>query len=389
MFPSNERTRGEFSRGDRDDPQPRSLERLQALLIETIDFHFNACEHCQNPLMDLAKIIDLADDAIISVDREQRIILFNQGAEKIFGYPAEEVKGQLLDVLLPPSLVAAHRIHIQEFRQSSVLARRMGERRPIFGRRKDGSEFPAEASISKVEANEHTILTVILRDTTQRAIDEEKIWKLLREKETLLKEIHHRIKNNLQLISSLLGLQARSISDPDFRKLFLESQQRVHSMAILHETLYQSENFVEIDVARYIRKLAEHLFRSYDGMVDRIRLRTDLERVSLAPDDVVPCGLIVNELVSNALKYAFPGGLEGEIRIGLHAEPNNMAKLTIADTGIGLQGGVDWNTVRSLGFRLVHSLAKQLGAKIEVHSDVGTEFRITFPSAEEKKQGSS
>lgn len=354
------------------------MERLQGA---SIDFHFSACEHCQNPLMDLAKIIDLADDAIISVDREQRIILFNQGAEKIFGYPAEEVIGQQLDILMPPSLVAAHRTHIQEFCESSVSARRMGERRAIFGRRKNGSEFPAEASISKIEGNGQTILTVILRDTTQRVIQEEKIWTLLREKETLLKEIHHRIKNNLQLISSLLGLQARSISDPGFRKLFLESQQRVHSMALLHETLYQSENLVEIDVARYIRKLAEHLFRSYDGTGDRIRLRTDLDRISLAPDDVLSCGLIVSELVSNALKYAFSGGREGEISIGLHAGPNNMAILTVADTGIGLQGDVDWNAVQSLGFRLVHSLSKQLRAKIEVHSGIGTEIRIAFPSA--------
>lgn len=389
MFPSDERTRGQFSRDDRDDAQPRSLERLHALLIEPIDFHFNACEHCLNPLMDLAKIIDLADDAIISVDRELRIILFNQGAEKIFGYPAEEVKGQPLDILMPPSLIAAHRTHIQEFCKSSVSARRMGERRAIFGRRKNGTEFPAEASISKIEVNEQMIFTVILRDTTQRVINEEKILTLLLEKETLLKEIHHRIKNNLQLISSLLGLQARSISDPDLRKLFLESQQRVHSMALLHETLYQSENLVEIDVARYVRKLAEHLFRSYDGMGSRIRLRTDLDLISLAPDDVVPCGLIVNELVSNALKYAFPGGLEGEIRIGLHAEPNNMAILTVADTGIGLPDGVDWNAMHSLGFRLVHSLAKQLRAKIEVHSQGGTEIRMTFPSAARRPQESA
>ena len=249
-------------------------------------------------------------------------------------------------------------------------------------------EFPAEASISKIEGNGQTILTIVSVSTTQRVIQEEKIWKLLREKETLLKEIHHRVKNNLQLISSLLGLQARGISDPDLRIRFLESQQRVHSMALVHETLYQSENFVKIDVAKYIRKLAEHLFRSYDGMGTRIRLRTDLDRISLAPDYVVPCGLIVNELVSNALKYAFPGGLEGEICIGLHAEPNNMAKLTIADTGIGLPGGVDWNGVQSLGFRLVHSLAKQLRATVEVYSHIGTEFRITFPSATQEQQGS-
>jgi PAS domain S-box-containing protein len=328
----------------------------------------------------LAKVLDLADDAIISVDREQRITLFNQGAEKIFGYQASEMMGKPLDVLLPERTVKVHSRHIRDFWEASITARRMGERRDISGRRKDGSEFPAEASISKVEVNGDTMFTVILRDVTQRVAAEELIKASLREKEALLKEIHHRVKNNLQVVSSLLGLQSRVVLDPEVRKMFEESQNRVFSMSLLHETLYQSGNLSQIDFPEYIRQLADHLFRSYGVAGERIRLRTELERLPLSLDAAVPCGLIINELVSNSLKYAFPEGRSGEIRIGLHGQ-SGMAKLVVADNGVGLQREVDWATTRSLGLRLVRSLAQQLGANIEVLPDSGTEIKLLFPIA--------
>jgi len=328
----------------------------------------------------LAKILDLADDAIISVDREQRIILFNQGAEKIFGYAVKDALGQPLDMLLPKRLMDVHRVHIEAFAGSPAIARRMGERNEILGRRKDGSEFPAEASISKVEVEGQTMLTVILRDVTERTLADEKIRTSLREKEALLKEVHHRVKNNLQVVSSLLGLQSRVINDPALRKMFEESQNRVYSMALLHESLYQSDNLSQIDFPEYIEQLADHLFRSYGVTADRIRLRTDFEPIALHMDAAVPCGLIINELLSNSLKYAFPDGRSGEIRMGLHGLKNSEIHLVIADDGVGLKNCVDWTTTRSLGLRLVRSLAQQLGATIEVSSEKGMEVQLTFPA---------
>ena len=329
----------------------------------------------------LAKILDLADDAIISVDEGQRIILFNQGAEKIFGYSAAEVSGQLLDLLLPERLKEAHERHIHEFAASPTVARRMGERRDILGRRKNGIEFPAEASISKVHVDGHTMFTVILRDVTERMITEERIRTSLREKEALLKEIHHRVKNNLQVVSSLLGLQSRVVSDPETRRMFQESQDRVHSMALLHESLYQSHNLSQINFPEYIRQLAAHLFHSYGVAADRIHLRTDLDSLSLHLDAAVPCGLIINELVSNSLKYAFPDGRKGEIRIELRENFDGTTRLLVADNGIGLKADVDWVNTRSLGLRLVRTLAEQLGAKIEVNSRAGMEVRLAFAAA--------
>lgn len=329
----------------------------------------------------LARILDLADDAIISIDESQRIILFNQGAEKTFGYTATEVSGQPLDILLPERLVGAHQRHIDEFAASPIVARRMGERQEIRARRKNGAEFPAEASISKVHVEGHTMFTVILRDVTERMLIEERIRASLREKEALLKEIHHRVKNNLQVVSSLLGLQSRVVTDPEMRRMFQESQDRIHSMALLHESLYQSHNLSQIDFPEYIRQLAAHLFHSYGVAAERIHLRTDLDSLSLHLDAAVPCGLIINELISNSLKYAFPDGREGEIRIELHDHADGMARLIVADNGVGLKADVDWVNTRSLGLRLVRTLAEQLGAKIEVHSTAGLEVRLAFAAA--------
>ncbi len=326
----------------------------------------------------LARILDLADDAIISIDRDQRIVLFNQGAERMFGYSATDVRGQPLDILLPQNLAAVHHQHIQEFAGSPVTARRMGERSVIHGRRQDGTEFPAEASISKVDVNGQTMFTVIMRDVTRRTEAEEQLKASLHEKEALLKEIHHRVKNNLQVISSLLALQARAVGDEMTRKKFHESRDRVHSMALLHESLYQSNNLAWIDFPEYIKQLADHLFRSYGVNAERIRLRTDLDRLFLNMDTAVPCGLIINELISNSLKYAFPDGREGEVHIELHESADRNAVLTVSDDGIGFDPGFDWVNARSLGLRLVRTLAQQLDGTLETGPGPGTRFQLNF-----------
>jgi len=224
-------------------------------------------------------------------------------------------------------------------------------------------------------------------DITQRKQAEEQIKASLREKEVLLKEIHHRVKNNLQIISSLLNLQSRNIKDRQLLDMFRESQNRIKSMALIHERLYQSKDLARIDFLEYIRNLAAHLFRSYCINSDAIKLKIDVENVALGIDTAIPCGLIINELVSNSLKYAFPAGAEGEVRIHLRPASDSKYLLIVSDSGVGLPQDLDIRSTTSLGLRLVSTLTDQLGGTIEIQNSGGTEFRITFSEVKFKERG--
>jgi PAS domain S-box-containing protein len=324
-----------------------------------------------------ARILDLAADAIIAVNVRKCIIYFNRSAEAAFGYSGEEVRAKPVKFLFRGGLAGFHpeRIaRLETFGEHGLVA---AERREIVGRRKDGSEFPAKVSLSKFELEGETILSLTLQDVTSHAFTEERLRAALREKEVLLEEVHHRVKNNLQVITSLLGLQARSIKDSATRIKFDESRYRIQAMAILHEILDESSSLAEIDFADYIRRLVAHSVRSY-GAIGRIRTRLRLDSLSCHRDVALPCGLIVNEVLSNALKYAFPGGKPGEVQIELRRELSGRVHLLIADNGIGLPHGCDWETSPTLGLRLVRTLARQIEAIMQVTGGNGTAFSIEF-----------
>jgi PAS domain S-box-containing protein len=218
----------------------------------------------------------------------------------------------------------------------------------------------------------------VVTDLTVQKHVEEQIRASLHEKEMLLKEVHHRVKNNLQVISSLLALQAKQVRDnPEAEAALRESQQRVRSMALIHEKLYQSQNLAQINLADYVRHLATSMVRFYQGGV-RVDLRLDLEAVALGVDQAVPCGLILNELITNALKYAWPGGGRGCLWVDLHAGPGARVELRVADDGPGLPAGLDIDRTSSLGLQLVVSLAAQLQGTVSVGRARGAEFRVVF-----------
>jgi two-component sensor histidine kinase len=222
-------------------------------------------------------------------------------------------------------------------------------------------------------------VTERVREIRERREAEAQIQASLVEKEVLLKEIHHRVKNNLQVISSLLALQARQVvSNPEAEAALHDSQQRVRSMALIHEKLYQSQNLAEINLADYIRHLAASMVRSYQGSVE-VDLRLALETVALGVDQAVPCGLILNELITNALKYAFPEGRHGTLWIDLDGRTDGKVRLRVADDGPGLPPHLDIRQTPSLGLQLVNSLVVQLQGTLEVARVDGTEFRIAFP----------
>ena len=223
-------------------------------------------------------------------------------------------------------------------------------------------------------------------EITERKRAEEKIKASLEEKEVMLKEIHHRVKNNLQVISSLISLQADSLTDKRILKELDDVRDRVRSMALIHEKLYQTSDLAKLDFAEYAASLTQTLWRSHSALARNIRLNLAVEPVSLSIERSVPCGLILNELVANALKHAFPNNSGGEVEVGVKIDPaNKVVCLRVRDNGIGLPTGLDWSQSHGLGLQLVKILAGQLGGTVETATSPGTEFKIVFPLKEDAR----
>jgi PAS domain S-box-containing protein len=211
----------------------------------------------------------------------------------------------------------------------------------------------------------------------------------LEEKDVLLKEIHHRVKNNMQVISSLLNLQARKIKDPMVLEAFKESQRRIRSMALIHERLYQSSDLSRIEFSQYLRNLASHLFHSYQVDANRIRVKMETEEVFLNINTAIPCGLIVNELISNALKHAFPDGRSGELEIVLRRAAGGGYVILVRDNGIGLPPGLDIRRTETLGMQIVSTLVGQIDGRLNPGSPKnqrGAAFELQFHDLPKKKR---
>lgn len=228
------------------------------------------------------------------------------------------------------------------------------------------------------ENNTPTGVRGVLTDVTERRKSGEQIKASLKEKEMLLMEIHHRVKNNMQIISSLLNLQSRYIKDKSDLDLFKNSQNRVRSMALVHEMLYKSEDLARIDFAKYIKELTDQLFRSYRVNLGSIKITIDVEDIPLGVDMAIPCALIINEIVSNSLKYAFQKKKRGEIKIKFCKNEKGKHALIVSDDGVGLPEGIDISKTGSLGLSLINTLAGQLRGEIKIDRNRGTKFNIVF-----------
>lgn len=216
-------------------------------------------------------------------------------------------------------------------------------------------------------------------DITDRIHAEGHLKRLLQEKEILLAEVHHRVKNNMQIITSLLGLQEREIKDEHFRRAFEESRNRINSMALVHEQLYRAGEYAQIEFGGYIDQLAATLFNMYQVESERVELQIEGKEVFLDLDKAIPCGLLLNELITNSLKYAFPKNRKGKLWIKLARQENEMI-LTIGDDGVGISEEFDFETSQSLGLQLVNLLTvHDLKGNIEIERNKGTQFRIEFP----------
>lgn len=326
-------------------------------------------EQAQLNAQELENFFGCSLDLLCIADTDGYFRRLNREWERVLGYRLDELEGQrLLDFVHPDDLEA-----------SLAVARQLGAQQEVLNftnryRCKDGTyrwlewrSFPASKRIYAAA-----------RDITERTRAEEKLLALLQEKETLLAEVHHRVKNNLQVIISLLKLQAADIQDEKARAAFVESQNRIRAMALIHERLYQAPDLARFDLAAYIRELANGLFQAYVTSPALITLEVNVQNVHLELDQAVSCGLLLNELLVNSLRHAFPDGRSGRVRVELYPQ-NDQIVLVVADDGIGLPPDLHPETSPTLGLQLVYTLATHdLRGEIELNRESGTRFKITF-----------
>jgi PAS domain S-box-containing protein len=324
------------------------------------------------------QVVESAPNAMVMTNRDGRIDMVNTQAERLFGYAREALLGQSIEMLVPLRFRGQHPGLRTSF-FAAPQSRAMGMGRDLYALRKDGSEFPVEIGLNPIETDEGTMVLSAIVNISDRKQKEERIQASLKEKDLLLGEIHHRVKNNLQVVYSLLDLQSSRVEDKVALGMLKESQNRVKSMALIHQILYQSKDFVRVDFRSFLESLVPTLLSSYGSDPARITLSIFAAQVRLPIGMAIPCGLVVNELISNALKHAFPGQTRGEIKIDLADEPDDQVVLTVSDDGIGIPDTFSIDESATLGLQLVTLLAEQLGARMTIHKSKPTRFELRFP----------
>jgi PAS domain S-box-containing protein len=334
-------------------------------------------------------IVEQSADGIALTDERGIVIEWNRSAEQITGIHRKEALGQPLwdvqyKVAIEENKTPAAYENLKTMFSDFLITRKadwLNRLMETVLQRPDGTRRIVQAIVFPVQKDRVFMAGSILRDVTENKQAEEKLKLLVKEKDVLLKEVYHRVKNNFQIIASLLNLQSHKIQDPRTVEVLKESHDRVLMMSLIHEKLYQSADLAGINFGEYIHDLAFGLFNSYGADPSRISLKIDAADVQLGIDTAIPCGLIVNELVSNSLKYAFPkdGKKEGVIGIKLRKNKTGTVLLTVADNGTGLPVGMDIRKTTSLGLHLVTLLAEdQLHGKLRIDKKNGTKFTVEF-----------
>jgi PAS domain S-box-containing protein len=334
-----------------------------------------ASKLAQEKIQLLAHALESTSEMISITDLDNRFTFVNKAFLENYGYSEDEIINKDPSIVDSPSNPSGLRDELYRVTESG------GWDGELLNMRKDGTEFPIFLSTSPIKDRNNNVIGFMgaARDITELKKTETQLKKSLREKEVLLKEVYHRVKNNMQFINSLLHIQAKTIKDPLVTELFRESQNRVRMMSLIHEKLYQSEDLTNINFTSYIRALTDQLISAYPSSARNIDVRIHSENVYLSVDQAIPCGLIINELVSNTFKYAFGENEKGIVEISLSYEGGNgKFRLSVKDNGKGFPAEINFRETDSLGMVLINNLTEQLDGTIELVIDHGTEFIIKF-----------
>ena len=318
-------------------------------------------------------VLESITDGFFALDCTWRLTCVNPQAARLWMRPRGELLGRHLWEVFPEADGGPfHRMYAQAILTGAPA--HLEEFHPPFNRWFEVHAYPSSEGLS-----------VYFRDVTERRQSEDKIGRALKEKEVLLREVHHRVKNNLQVICSMLRLQAGRSNDEALSQVLRDCRERVMAMAMLHDQLHRAKDLSNINLGEYSRNLAASMFCSYGVNSAQIELRTEVEDIAVSFDTAIPCGLILHELLSNALRHAFPAGHKGRVWLILRAQPGGRIELTVSDDGRGFSETAAGAGTRSLGLRLVDLLGEQIDAVVERSSQAGTLCRLLFPAKKSKE----
>lgn len=321
-------------------------------------------------------LLEAIPDMVVITDPEGYITYASEITARFLGYEsAQELVGKNNQDFFAPE-------DLGKIQQIGPLITTQGFLSPIIAgiikKNREKRVVEISSSVVRISGQQPAAYIGIMRDITERINLEANLRQMLREKEVLIREIHHRVKNNLQLIHSLLRLQVYHNASPEVKTALKDTLSRVRAIALIYESLLRSERLDQINLKTYLDKIVSHLVSLYHKKGKNIQVLLNLEEVSVDLSAAHPCGLIVSELVSNSLKYAFADRSEGTIRITLHKSDEQKITLVVSDDGVGLPADFDFKKATSFGWQIVHDLVRQLNATLTWKSDGGTEVAVTF-----------
>lgn len=337
------------------------------------------------------KVLEMAPEAVVLVDDSGTIVYANRRILEIFGYQPDQLEGQPLETLLPPNLRDMHRSHRKQYIRNPVT-REMGQNLALEALHAEGRPFPVDIVLSPIEYGDERVVMAIIRDISDKLAEKKRIERDLQEKEVLLKEVYHRVKNNMQVIASLLKMQSRSSEHQQTKESLNEAALRISALALVHEKLYQSTSLSRASIRPYIESLTETLRQSYLGSVP-LKIAIKACDGEFEPEVIVPIGLILNELISNAMKHAFKDSEERQsstidIRF-MPTDGDENYRLSVSDNGAGIENIAELQKSKSLGLKLIRSLTAQLKGKLDIQSsETGSCFSIDIPASSLKPSAS-